>query len=243
MSDSPDAPLPIDPVLQFDAWLEKATPEEIEAAEPKYEADLIAYQKDRGREYILGSGERLYKYRAIVKKNRTRDWTKTVEKTMAISTAYDHINTWLQEYGHVLKLEVHNEADRPNPKVEEIEAAIKAAKAMREGLPYTEGRPELESNVKIPWPKVYAGRLEIDRFKEMRERDPDLFDELLRRSFYVLSQQVDPEEEKVYWGSLDSDFEIDLGLFYDTDHEYETMSEFIIGEEKKFLEAQKKKTE
>ena len=46
MSDSPDAPLPIDPVLQFDAWLEKATPEEIEAAEPKYEADLIAYQKD-----------------------------------------------------------------------------------------------------------------------------------------------------------------------------------------------------
>ena len=54
-------------------------------------------------------------------------------------------------------------------------------------------------------------RSEIDRFKEMRERDPELFHELMRRFFYELSQQIDPQAEKVFFGTFDSDDEIELG--------------------------------
>ncbi len=73
MGDS--AAVPLDPVLQFDSWLDQATQDEIQEAETKYEIDLVTYHKGRGREYILGSGERLYKHRAVIKRLGTRDWT------------------------------------------------------------------------------------------------------------------------------------------------------------------------
>ena len=215
MGDS--AAVPLDPVLQFDSWLDRATQDEIQEAETKYEIDLVAYHKGRGREYILGSGERLYKHRAVIKRLGTRDWTDWVTKTlgMARQTAYDHIRDWLGEYGHALKLDVHNEADRPNPKAEEIMAAIKAAREARKGLQYVTAAPQLENHARVPWPLVHMTRSEIDRFKEMRERDPELFHELMRRYFYELSQQIDPKAEKVFFGTFDSDDEIELGLLLD----------------------------
>jgi len=219
MGDS--AAVRLDPVLQFDSWLDQATPDEIQEAETKYEIDLVAYHKGRGREYILGSGERLYKHRAVIKRLGTRDWTDWVTKTLGMprQTAYDHIRAWLGEYGHALKLDVHNEADRPNPKAEEIMAAIKAALQARKGLRRSTTAPQLENNVRVPWPEVRMTRSEIDRFKEMRERDPELFYELMCQYFYELSQQIDPQAEKVFFGTFESDDEIDLGLFVDSAYE------------------------
>jgi hypothetical protein len=49
----------------------------------------------------------------------------------------------------------------------------------------------------------------------MRERDPELFHELMRRYFYELSHQIDPQAEKVFFGTFDSDDEIELGLLLD----------------------------
>ncbi len=201
-----------DPVAAFDSWLAGATEQEVAAAEPIKWADLEEYERGTGHEYVVESGRRLYEYREIVKKRGTRDFTKDVTSLMKRQTAYYRIEAYLKAHGHELLPTEHNEPDRPNPRAHLVQEAIEHARRDRAGLVIVPRRTpvELSENVRVPWPIVRVTRYEVDNFKERREQDPARMYELARQKFYDLSEQPDPQAGKVFWGTLDSDDEVEL---------------------------------
>jgi hypothetical protein len=183
-----------DPVTEFEQWLERATPQELEEAEPKLEEKVISCHGS-GRDWRISMGEHLYKHREVVKKRKSRDWTKWVTETldMGRTTAYDMIRDWTQEYGHCI--EMHDEPDQPNPRAEEIKDAIVQAKENRKGRRRAPAAPELDGHVKVPWPEMFVTRDERDLFKEARERNEEGVYRICRAAFYVVIGEPDPESE------------------------------------------------
>src|SRR6266481_289541 len=109
------------PLGPFTAWLAKATPKQLADGEAELKELLpVHYQRaEKWRSVAeksrLEVGCILYRYREIVKRQGSRDWTKWVVETVGLprSTAYDWIDDWEKSAG--LVPDGHDEA---HPSVE-----------------------------------------------------------------------------------------------------------------------------
>ena len=136
----------------------------------------------------------LYRYREIVKKQGSRDWTKWVVETAGLprSTAYDWIDEWEKSIG--LVPDGHDESHpsvetegNPNPTVPEREVRGSTVKSP----------VELDDTlVKVHLGDLRKSRKQRDRFVEIRLYEPGRVRRILEAAF---EQIIGKESGLVDW--------------------------------------------
>jgi hypothetical protein len=148
----------------------------------------------RGREWRLEMGKLLYLLAVKCKESKLREWTHIVTEELGLrrQTAYDYRNEYMEENG--IALEPEQREDVPNPKAEQVAAAVAAEQAQRDGRDVVDAStckaptPTLESlYVKVTLPKLKVSSDQKARYLELKRADPmrmysmfkDLFESLV----------------------------------------------------------------
>jgi hypothetical protein len=164
-------------ISKFNAWLNTATPDALERAERALDAGTWRAEK-RYSEARLEKGRWHWMRRAVIQKRGTRDYVADLAANgWATNTVYSQIRDWLDSQNYTVSVE--SLPDEPNPRAEQIKAAIEAACQARVGRKRA-GKVELENNARIPWPAMYGTRTQNEHFRNaLKAEDKELALEFL----------------------------------------------------------------
>jgi hypothetical protein len=155
-------------INKFNAWLKGASPDALARAERALDTG-VRRVITRHWETRLESGRWHWMRREVIRKRGTRDYVEDLKANgWAVTTVYEQIRDWLDSQNYLLPIE--SVPDEVNPREQAIKAAIAEARKAREGRSRAP-KPELEDNVRIPWPALYGNSRDLVALSFM---SPDL---------------------------------------------------------------------
>jgi hypothetical protein len=181
-------------INKFNAWLKGASPDALARAERALDTG-VRRVITRHWETRLESGRWHWMRREVIRKRGTRDYVEDLKANgWAVTTVYEQIRDWLDSQNYLLPIE--SVPDEVNPREQAIKAAIAEARKAREGRNRAP-KPELEDNVRIPWPALYGNRTLNENFLNAWKINQDLAFKILYEAYELVAliDQIHYEED------------------------------------------------